>query len=165
MANKYSIDFGFDMGEAKLGGIANMQWGMAVSTDGGSTWRHHDQRKPIDLNSEVTVSIFNISDSQGQLNAVVDGGTVSSLKAADGKPEQSATTPWAVTPRVTGGRPSGNGRSVGLDLDDVPGMQACVFEAVNSGHFAVTLEITVDGHDYTFREDPELVVGGAGSGN
>lgn len=163
MGKMYAIDFGFDMGEAILGGTANMQWGMAVSTDGGSNWEHFDQRQAIDKDSEVIVSIFNTSDSRGQLNAVIDsGGTISSVKADDAPGDQRDSAPWSATPSLSSGTPTPGGTSAGLDLQDLPGMQLCSFTAANEGHFAVTLELTVDGHDYDFRVDPELVIGGHG---
>lgn len=163
MGKMYAIEFGFDMGEAILGGTANMQWGMAVSTDGGTCWEHFDQRQAIDKDSEVIVSIFNTSDSRGQLNAAIGHGTISSGKAADAPQGQQHSAPWSATPSLSSGTPAAGCNSAGLDLQNLPGMQLCTFTAVNPGHFTVTLAITADGDDYGFREDPELVVGG-GSG-
>jgi len=160
MANQYRIEFGFDMGEAKLGQIANMQWGMAESADNGATWQHFDPRKEIAQNCDVAVWIFNMSDPSGQLNAVVDGGVISSIKATDAPGKQEATKPWSAVPPLRGGTPRAGLNSAGLNLDDLPGMRLCNFTASIQGHFAITVEVYVDGHDYTFKQDPELVVGG-----
>jgi len=175
MGHSYALDFGFDLGDSLVSLPENppndLAWGIAQSTDGGPWRKFQQQRETMEVGSILAVRLFNISDQRATsdpalANPVLDAGGKLTSRVASDSPVQRATKPWGDLIPLPSGRLGGRGDSDGMGLTDLPMIELCRTNIGNEGHFAITLEFSLNGMVYIFREDPELVIGGgSGSGN